>query len=242
MDKARMWRRGLGAGMLAALFAAGGAAAQSLNKGDEHLLNDLAQANLAEVEMARIALEKSQNEQVRSFAQQMIDDHSKGLDAVRKVAQDKGLSLPSEPDSKQKALAQRLQGLSGEQFDRQYLEQAGVKSHRQAHALVSKAQKQARDADVKALAAQLQPTVDQHLSHVQQLNASLKRGTAAGGSGNEGRSGSGERRPTGERDSSGNTDHPMNPANPTGPNNPNSPSYPDKTGLRPPAQQPQPDR
>ncbi|MBB3120307.1 DUF4142 domain-containing protein [Pseudoduganella violacea] len=229
MDKAKMWQRGLGASLLAALLAAGGASAQALNKGDQRLLNDLAQANMAEVEVARIALQKSQNEQVRSFAQQMIDDHGKGLDAVKQVAQNKGVNLAAEPDSKQKALAQKLQALSGEQFDRQYLEQAGVQGHRQAHALVSKVQKQAKDADVKALAAQLQPTVDQHLSQVQQLNASLKSGTSAGSSGTEGRSGSGEpglRLPPGERDSSGNPDNPLNPAQPTKPANPDIPAKP----------------
>ncbi|WP_256080825.1 DUF4142 domain-containing protein [Massilia sp. YIM B04103] len=238
MDKARMWQRGLGASLLAALLAAGGASAQALNKGDTRLLNDLAQANMAEVAAGRIALQKSQNEQVRSFAQQMIDDHGKGLDAVKQVAQNKGVTLPAEPDSKQKAMAQQLQSLSGEPFDRQYLELAGVKSHRQAHALVSKARKQAKDADVKALAAQLQPTVEQHLNQVQQLNASLNSGTTAGSSGEQGRSGSGkpgERLPPGERDSSGNLDNPLTPANPTSSANPHNPA-------KPPAQKPPPER
>ncbi|WP_255756731.1 DUF4142 domain-containing protein [Massilia sp. erpn] len=221
MDKARMWQRGLGASLLAALLAAGGASAQALNKGDARLLNDLAQANMAEVAAARIALQKSQNEQVRSFAQQMIDDHGKGLEAVRQVALSKGVSLPAEPDSKQKAMAQRLQALSGEQFDRQYLEQAGVQGHRQAHTLVSKAQKQAKDADLKALAAQLQPTVEQHLNQVQQLNASLNSGATAGSSGDEGRS--------------GNPDQPLDPANPTSSANPHNPA-------KPPAQKPPPER
>jgi putative membrane protein len=221
MNKARMWKRYLGVPLLAALMGMGSAYAQSLAKADEKALKDMAIANMAEVETARIALDKSRNAEVKAFAQQMIDDHTKGLDEVKSVAQAKNVTLPSEPDAKHKAMAKKLQAMSGEKFDKAYLEMAGVKSHKEAHALVVKTQSNAKDNDVKALAAKLQPTIDQHMGHVDQLAANvkgMKSGTAMGSS-STGSTGSsmpaGKDKISTQQQSSGNTDNPKNPANPT---------------------------
>lgn len=159
---------------IAALLGAVGAQAQSLAKADQAMLKQLAQANIAEIEAGRIALDKSQNTEVKAFAQQMIDDHSKGLREVMNVAQSKGVVLPTEPDAKHKAMAKKLQRLSGDAFDREYAAQAGINDHRATHAYVQKVQAEAKDADVKALAAKLEPTVAKHLSHVETLSASLE--------------------------------------------------------------------
>jgi putative membrane protein len=158
---------------VAALLGAMGAQAESLAKADQAMLKQLAQANIAEIEAGRIALDKSQNSEVKAFAQQMIDDHSKGLREVMAVAQSKGVVLPTEPDAKHKAMGKKLQRLSGDAFDREYAAQAGISDHRATHAYLQKVQTEAKDADVKALAAKLEPTVARHLSHVETLSASL---------------------------------------------------------------------
>ncbi|QBE63254.1 DUF4142 domain-containing protein [Pseudoduganella lutea] len=222
MNKARMWKSYLGVPLLAVLMGIGSAHAQSLAKADEKALKDMAIANMAEVATAKIALQKSQNAEVKAFAQQMVDDHTKGLDEVKAVAQAKNVKLPDEPDAKHKAMAKKLQAMSGEKFDKAYLDMAGVKSHKEAHALVVKTQSNAKDADVKGLAAKLQPTIDQHMGHVEQLASNMKgmkAGTAMGASGTGATGGSsmsqGKDKTNTQQPSSGNTDNPVNPANPT---------------------------
>jgi putative membrane protein len=145
--------------------------AQTLSKGDQHILAQLAQANMAEVAAGKIALEKASSQEVKTFAQQMVDDHTKGLQAVQDVARSKNVTLPTEPDARHKKMADKLNGLSGAAFDKAYLANAGVRDHNEAHKLVADAQKKASDPDVKALAAKLQPTVDQHLQTVQAMAA-----------------------------------------------------------------------
>ena len=201
-----------------ALLGSMTAQAQNLAKSDQQLLQQMAQGNMAEIEAGKIALQKSQNTEVKAFAQQMIDDHTKGLQEVQTVAQNKGVTLPAEPDAKHKAMASKLNGLSGDAFDRTYLSQAGVADHKKTHALVQKVQTSAKDPDVKALGAKLEPTVAQHLTHVEQLNASVKAGgsTASGASGTMGATGSGQKSMRKVPDkASGNTDNPENPQNPT---------------------------
>lgn len=165
---------------------ASGSGATSLNTADRRLVLNMAQANMAEIEAGRLAQSKSQNEQVKNFAQQMIDDHTKALEDVRQLAQAKGVTLPTELDRMHKAKANRMQALSGDAFDRAYLAQAGVADHKKSHDMLQKAQSRARDPDVKALAARTLPVVDQHLSTVQQLH----KNTARGGSKSQGDTGS----------------------------------------------------
>lgn len=175
--------------LLSAALGAGSAGAQELAKGDQKLLSELAVANMAEVEHGRAALNKTQSERVRKFAQQMVDDHTKGLEEVRKVAAARNVTLPTELDAKHKAMASRLDKLSGERFDQAYMEQAGVAAHKEAHQLVSRAATSAKDSEVKALAGRLQPTIHQHLNNAEQLHAAIQGGSMAGSSGTQGSSG-----------------------------------------------------
>jgi putative membrane protein len=154
------------------------AAASTLVKSDQQLIQDLAQANMAEIESARMALGKSQNDEVRKFAQQMIDDHTRALEEVRQLAQSKGITLPSALERNDKRMADKLSTQSGDAFDRAYLDKAGVAEHKKTHAMLHKAQPRIKDADLKALVARTMPLVDQHLSAVQQLHKDTTRGSS----------------------------------------------------------------
>ena len=166
---------------LYAMLAAAGfamtniASAQTaIAKADADRLIAIAQANIAEVAAGKMALEKSSNADVKSFAQMMIDDHGKGLDETKKVAAAKNVTLPSEPDAAHKAMAADLQKLSGTEFDHQYVSKAGVADHTKVHAALKKDIADAKDADVKGLASKLEPTVAHHEDMAKKLNAKLK--------------------------------------------------------------------
>jgi predicted outer membrane protein len=159
--------------------AAGGESKGSVSKADEKIIKDMAQANISEIEAGKIAQSKSQNDQVKSFAQQMIDDHSKALSELQTLAQQKGVTLPTEPDAKHKAMATKLQALSGDAFDKAYMAQAGVADHKKVHSMLMSDEKRAKDPDVKAAATKMAPVVEQHLKSAQQVSA-VKSGTTSG--------------------------------------------------------------
>ena len=157
--------------------AATGAA--TLSKADRRAVMDMAEANMAEIETAKLALSKSQNPEVKTYAQQMIDDHGKALSEVQTLAQSKGVTLPTELDAKHKAMSAKLEKLSGDEFDRTYMKQAGVADHKQTLARLQKSVKNVKDPDVKALATKMVPTVEQHLKAAQQM-PTAKAGTTSG--------------------------------------------------------------
>jgi putative membrane protein len=166
--------------------ASGAAASGSVSKSDQKMMSDLAQANMAEVEAAKLAQQKSSNEDVKSFAQKMIDDHTKAGEQLQQLAQSKNVTLPTELDSKHQAEVKKLGALSGDKFDKQYMAQGGVSDHRKTHALLNHIEKSAKDSDLKTLASNLAPTVNEHW----QMAKSLKSGksSATGASGTSGKS------------------------------------------------------
>ena len=157
------------------LAVAHAASAQSsVDKGDADRLIAIAQANMAEVAAGKLALDKASNAEVKSFAQMMIDDHSKGLDETKKVAAAKKITLPSEPDPAHKKMASDLEKLSGPAFDKEYAKKAGVLDHTKVHAALKNDIANAKDPDIKALATKLEPTVAHHLAMAKKLDASIK--------------------------------------------------------------------
>lgn len=145
------------------------AASASLGKGDQSILLDIAQANMAEIEAAKVAQGKSQNAELKTFAQQMIDDHTKALTEVLQLAGARGVTVPTEVDKRHKAMAGKLAALSGDAFDKAYLAQCGVAEHRKMQWQLAAAAKKARDPELRALAGRMQPTVEQHIKAAQQL-------------------------------------------------------------------------
>ncbi|MEC4718838.1 DUF4142 domain-containing protein [Noviherbaspirillum sp. CPCC 100848] len=174
----------------------------SVSKADQRMMKNLAEANFAEIETGKLALQKSQNDQVKAYAQKMIDDHTQAQKELEQLAQQKGVTLPTETDMKHKAAAKALSALEGEKFDKMYMNQVGVRDHKNTHQLLTKAQKDAKDPDLKALAAKMTPTVDGHLTMAQE-HTGKKGGSSSGSSGSSGSDKSGGSSASGSGSSSG---------------------------------------
>ena len=153
----------------------------TLSRGDRNILEEMAHANLAEIAMGKLALEKSQDDKVKQYAQKMVDDHTTALKEVQKVAEAKGVKLPDQPDAKHRTMAKGLEKLSAEEFDKKYMAQGGLADHKKTHKQLESAQKNAKDPDVKALATKMLPTVEQHLQTAQSMTGSNSAAKAASG-------------------------------------------------------------
>jgi putative membrane protein len=96
----------------------------------------------------------------------MVDDHSKANDELQSLAKTKNITLPSDLDSKDKALRDRLSKLSGAAFDRAYMN-AMVTDHRKVASEFKRESTAGKDPDVKAFASKTLPTVEEHLKLAQ---------------------------------------------------------------------------
>src|SRR5205085_6568020 len=97
---------------------------------DKNFMKEAMEGDMAEIQLAQLAQQKASSDQVKQFAQRMIDDHTK-LDAQMKpMAQQFGVDAPTELSVKHKAVQTKLQTLSGDKFDEEYVK-AMVSDHRE---------------------------------------------------------------------------------------------------------------
>jgi putative membrane protein len=144
-----------------------------LDKRDMQALSRMAQADLAEIATGKLAGEKGTNPEVKKFGQHMVDEHSKMLDEGKKLAQSKGVKPPADTDKKHQAALKKLQGLSGADFDRQYMDQM-VRDHQEVLQLAQKTAKGSKDPQIKAHAQKGAPHIQEHLDQAKKIQSSLK--------------------------------------------------------------------
>lgn len=142
-----------------------------VSSGDRELIRDIAQANLGEIDAGKLALEKSENEQVRKFAQLMIDDNTKALEELRALAQSKGITLPDDTDLQHKTLKTALGLLSGSTFDSQYIARIGIGDHERAEQLLDKTISETSDQELKVYAQRNIKVVQRHLGVARAIDA-----------------------------------------------------------------------
>jgi putative membrane protein len=167
------------AGIMAAPFAFGvSALAQSGAPSDPQIVGIVTTANQIDIDAAKLALKKSKNDQVKQFAQQMVDDHS----SLQKSVNDLGakLGVKPEPSDTSKALKsgaademKKLQGLKGSAFDSEYVSHE-VAYHQQVIDAAGKVLiPNAQNAELKAALQSAAPLFQGHLEHAQKLQSSL---------------------------------------------------------------------
>ena len=139
-----------------------------LARSDRTFMTKAAQGGLAEVELGRIAVQKATDPQVKQFAQRMVDDHGKANDKPKQVASSKNVTLPTDPPSDAKREEDKLNTLSGEQFDKEYMKHM-LSDHKKDVSLFRSTAKAAKNSDVKQFASEALPTLKQHLQMAQTI-------------------------------------------------------------------------
>ncbi len=168
----------------------GAAGAGKLSQTDERMIKQIAEANLGEISAGKLAQDKAQSDEVKSFAKKMVDDHTKALDELKQLAQSKGVTLPTEPDKQHMAMEKKLQAQSGDKFDKQYMQQAGDRAHKETHRLLQLASSRAEDSDLKNYASKVLATVESHEQMAKDTTRNLK--SSAEGKSGQGKSKSGK--------------------------------------------------
>lgn len=93
-----------------------------VSNGDKDFVKDIATANIAEVELGRMALDKAVNPDVKKFAQMMIDDHTKANEELTALASKDNIAVPSGLDDKHNDLRDELAKKTGADFDKDYID------------------------------------------------------------------------------------------------------------------------
>lgn len=143
-------------------------AASSITMGDKSFMKDVYIGGHTEVMLGKLAASKASNPKVRAFGAMMASDHSKVGKELKMLADKKGVALPKPESASESDEYKKLAGLSGKEFDKQYVKMM-VDDHEDDVEAFEKRAKKGGDPNLSAWAARKLPTLKHHLSLVQDL-------------------------------------------------------------------------
>jgi putative membrane protein len=152
---------------------------QQLAQDDIEFATKAAQGNLKEVRFGELAQQQAARDEVKQFAQRMVEDHGKANDQLKQIAQDKGVELPQELSDEDQQKYDELQQKSGEEFDQAYMDEM-VRDHQEDIEEFEQYVETGQDPDLTSFAEQTLPVLKEHLQLAQetqkQISAAVDQG------------------------------------------------------------------
>jgi putative membrane protein len=142
---------------------------QSLSQQDKTSIQEAGAGNLAEAELGQLAEQKAATPAVREFGRWMHTDH--GLTAnnwLAAILRQEHEGFQPTLTAEQKQLKQKLEGLGGAQFDRQFTEHM-VQDHEKTIPVFEKEAKEGDNPATKSCGEGLTPVLEQHLTEAKEL-------------------------------------------------------------------------
>jgi len=140
----------------------------SQDYGDQSFLRKTMEDSVAQVQMGQLAAQKSSSDDVKQFGQKMAQIHEQLNNQIGPVAKQMGVDQPKNPSKKDKQEIQKMQALSGPDFDQAFL--AAMLKDQQTDVKGFKDEEQsAQDPTVQKLAKLDEPVLSQHLQILEQL-------------------------------------------------------------------------
>jgi|LNAP01.1.fsa_nt_gb putative membrane protein len=138
-------------------------------------VNNAAVGDMFEIESSKLALTKSDDKEVKTFARHMIQDHEQTSAKLQGVIKEKNVNvvLPSHLDQAHLEMLDKLQAAKGADFDKLYVAMQ-VQGHREALKLHQGYADNGDAAELKTFATVIAPMVDKHLSRIEQIAKSMK--------------------------------------------------------------------
>lgn len=134
-----------------------------LEREDRNFIMKAAKLGAEEVNLSRMAAQRASNPQVKSFAQQLANDHEQANRELTELATRKGVTLS---DREKDYNDWSKKGAS--EFDEDYVKKMRS-AHKDAVDLYEDAARECKDAEVVAYARKYLPKLQAHLRHAEQL-------------------------------------------------------------------------
>jgi len=148
----------------------------TVSPAEQDFMMKASQANQAEIDAARVAMHKTDNTDVRDYANMIESDHTRALEDLADLMKDKNVSQPkSEPQQAQQDIS-RMNNLGGPEFDREFVNMM-VTDHQKAVEMFQDMQRIAQHSDVKKYVDDALPKLEMHLDKGRQLQSKLFSGS-----------------------------------------------------------------
>jgi putative membrane protein len=146
----------------------------------QKVLSDLHQTNQTEIKIGRMAKEKASSNQIRAYAEELVQDHQNADRQVQALARKDGIELVPPKTSgwldriavaKDDHIMTTLSKKTGPEFDKAFTN-AMIDDHKRDIANLESIENSLKPSDVRDLIANLLPTLQQHLDQAEQIQRS----------------------------------------------------------------------
>ncbi len=137
------------------------------NDNDAKFLMDVAEMQLEEISLGKLAQEKGNSPQVKELGKMMEAAHTQTLTEVKALAQSKSIAIPTTVTEDSKDAYQKLNDKTGNDFGKAYSDMM-VEHHEDAIKLFEKISTDSEDTEIKAWANQQLPGLRTHLKHAEE--------------------------------------------------------------------------
>ncbi|WP_051312917.1 DUF4142 domain-containing protein [Sporocytophaga myxococcoides] len=131
-----------------------------------------ATGGMAEVEMGKLAVKNAKDKEVKSFAQMMVDEHTKANTELKKIATKQNITVPTSVGEEKTMMMNELKKKTGTEFDKAYIKDM-VDSHKKMLDLFQKASTELKDTELKNYAATNIKTIQMHYDKATALESKL---------------------------------------------------------------------
>jgi putative membrane protein len=136
-------------------------------KHSDKFIVEAANRGTAEIEMGKVALQKSKDGNINELATAIVKDRTAANDELKRVAAKSRLTMPTGRDSQREAVTSALQGKAGREFDTAYAQQVATDYNETIHLFQEEAR--SPDADLASFAKDTLPVLNRHLQMAQRL-------------------------------------------------------------------------
>lgn len=149
----------------------------TVDHADQKFAIQAAEDGMAEVQLGNLAKDKASSDNVKQFAQKMVDQHTKANEQLKSIASQESITLPTTIGSKNQSEIDRLSKLSGADFDHAYMKYM-LTDHKKDVSEFKKEAYNGKDSNLKKFASDTLPELQQHLQMAQDTANQVGSGSA----------------------------------------------------------------
>lgn len=146
---------------------------------DKNFVTMASQSDYTEITFSQLAVQKSTNPKVKAYAQKMITDHQTLEQEMKPGADKLGVTPATALDSEHQQKYDALNGMSGADFDKTYMQDMDVDHHKALDAFKQE-ESTTQDKQLKPIVKKGEKVVAQHTAMADKMVTSMG-GTAASG-------------------------------------------------------------
>ncbi len=148
-------------------------AAADAQEDDAEFLAEAASGSMMEVELGKLALQKSMSPKVKDFARMLVDDHTKAIADLENIASQKNVALPVALMDKHQKTINKFKDETGKDFDKKYLN-IMVDDHKEDIKEFQEIVEESKDTNIKDFASKSLPKLAAHLEMAERLERGMK--------------------------------------------------------------------